>query len=205
MATIEERSYYNMDFGYWYESLGQGAREEFTKWLGTLRDFKPIRSKSINYDFGISYCNDLFMAGRSMVYLYTDKNGVPFYVGKGDSSRAVSIYNRSDAFKEKLSESDTCRIFAVAFDVMEKYALEVETLVINELINRGWRLTNRSKVCISQSEMNKLRNDYPEVLDALNSISRTAIDFLLGDTDNAFGNGVEVRVCNKTNVRKVES
>ena len=198
---MEEKSYYyDLDFKCWYEQLGQEAREEFKKWIDTFSPPKVRRSPDINYEFGNGYCNDLYKAGSSLVYLYTDKNGVPFYVGKGDSFRAVSIYNRSDAFKEKLSEIGTCRIFAVAFDIMEKYALEVETLVINELINRGWRLTNRNKVCISQSELNKLRNEYPEVLTTLNSIQKTALDYLLGNEDNSFGNTVEVSVCNKSRV-----
>lgn len=199
----DEISYYNYDFKSWFEDLGQEARDEFMKWIGTFREFKPIRSTSINYDFGTSYCNDLHRAGRTLVYLYTDKNGVPFYVGKGDASRAVSIYNRSDAFKEKLTESETCRIFAIAFDVMEKYALQVETLVINELADRGFRLTNRNKVCISQVELNTLRSEYPEVLSTINRISKTALEYLLGDEDNAFGNSVEVRVRNKSKVAEV--
>lgn len=198
---MEEMTYYNLDFKCWYENLGQGARDEFQRWISTFDPPRLHRSKELNYEFGTSYSDDLFMAGQSLVYLYTDKNGVPFYVGKGDSNRAVSIYNRSDAFKEKLSEIGTCRIFAIVFDVMEKYALEVETLVINELCSRGWRLTNRNKVCVSQAELNKLRSEYPNVLDTLNKIQRTALDYLLSDEDNAFS-AVELSVRNQSRVGK---
>lgn len=197
---MEEKSYYNMDVKCWYETLGQEAREEFIKWLRNSKEFSPRRSDCINYNYGTSYCNDLYRAGRSMVYLYTDKNGVPFYVGKGDEHRAISIYSRSDAFKERLGETDTCRIFGIVFDIMESDALEVETLCINELLNRGWRLTNRSKVCISQEELIKLRSTYPNVIDTLNSISSAALNYLLGD--DPFNGVGEVIVDNKSNVKK---
>ena len=197
---IEKSYYMDLDFKCWYERLGSEAREEFKKWMDSFSPPRTYRSSSLNYDFGNSYCNNLFKAGEHLVYVYTDRNGIPFYVGKGDSSRAVSIYNRSDAFKERLSEAGSCRIFAVAFDIMDEYALEIETLLINELIGRGWRLTNRNKVCISQSELDELRRKYPEVLTALNSIQKNAIDYLLGDEDNEFGNTVEVKVRNKSRV-----
>ena len=196
-----EKSYYR-DYGFkdWYEALGQEAREKFKEWLGDIREKNNIRSESINYEYGKSYSNDLYRAGHTLVYLYTNNKGVPFYVGKGFENRALSIYNRSDAFKERLMETDSCRIFAVAFDVMDEDALKIETLCINELINRGWRLTNGNKVSVSQDTLNELRSDYPDVIDTLNRIQSVTINCWLDDID--YFNGVgEVVVNSKSSVK----
>lgn len=194
--------YKDWDFESYYSCLGKEAREEFIKWLSEIRESYTHRSNSINYEYGTSYCNDLFRAGETMVYLYTNKKGVPFYVGKGSENRALSIYNRSDAFKEKLKETDSCRIFAIAFNVMENDALQIETLCINELIDRGWRLTNSNKVCISREKLDDLRGRYSEVIDTLNKIQSVNLDCLLDGIDYFNGIG-EVVVSNKTSVRAI--
>lgn len=202
---MEERSFYHdFDFKEYFENLGEEARNEFKEWMNTFREYRPYRSDDINYDFGTSYCNDLYRAGRTLVYLYTNKYGIPFYVGKGDANRAVSIYNRPDAFKDKLRETDTCRIFAIAFDMMNEPALEIETLVINELLNRGWRLTNQMKTVIGRDELEELRRKYPNVINTLNNITSKAIDYLLAESD-PFGEKGEVVVANKSRVKSVNS
>lgn len=200
---MEEKSYYNCDFKCWYEQLGEDGRKEFMEWMGTFREYKSYKSSSINYDFGTSYCNDLYRVGRTLVYLYTDKYGIPFYVGKGDSNRAVSIYNRPEAFKEKLREVETCRIFAIAFEVTNEDALHIETLAINELLSRGWKLLNQQKTVISQKELMELRDIYPEVINTLNNISSKAMDYLLMEID-PFGDKGEVVVGNKTRVKPIK-
>jgi hypothetical protein len=202
MKPAEQEYYYkNFKLKEYVESLGDEARTKFMEWITSIKPFHQ-RSKCINYELGIDYSNDLFRVGRHLVYLYTNEHGVPFYVGKGDGNRAININNRSSAFKDKLNENGTCRIFAIAFDVAEEDALQIETLVINELLNRGWRLVNSQKVAISNEKLGELREDYIGVIDTLNAITSKAIDYLLGDGD-PFGSDGKVFVANASYVKPV--
>ena len=202
MKYMEQDYYYrNYKLEEYVRSLGDEARAEFMKWMNSIKP-SHWRSKCINYEFGVDYSNDLYRVGRYLVYLYTNEHGVPFYVGKGDSDRAVSISNRSSAFKDKLNESDTCRIFAIAFDVAEEDALEIETLAINELLNRGWRLVNSRKVAISKDKLGELRDTYSGITDVLNAITSNAIDYLLADRD-PFGDEGKVFVANRSYVKPI--
>ena len=203
MGKETEKSYYH-DWGleFYIRALGDEARAEFMGWINSIEQRPRYRDNAINYDFGISYANDLFSVGEHMVYLYTDEHGIPFYVGKGGASRAVNIANRSAAFKDAITKGETCRIFAIVFDIMEEDALKVETLVINELLNRGWRLTNSAKLSAGQDELGKLRDSYPSVTNVLDRITSKAIDYLLADRD-PFGDKGRVCIANKTCVKPV--
>ena len=194
--------YRNWELEDYVRVLGDEARTEFMNWITTIKPRRRDRNKAINYNFGISYANDLFKAGEYLVYLYTDEHGIPFYVGKGREDRAINISNRSPAFKDNLTKGDSCRIFAIAYDMREDDALNVETLVINELLDRGWRLSNSQKVAIGQEKLSTLRDNYSGITDVLNKLTYNAIDYLLSD-QNPFGDEGKVYVANKTFVKPV--
>lgn len=198
----KEYYYKDWDLEFYIRALGDEARTKFMDWISSIEPRRIKRNEAINYDFGIGYSNDLFRAGEYLVYLYTDKHGIPFYVGKGMQDRAVNISNRSAAFRDNLTKSDSCRIFAIAYDTMESDALNIETLVINELLDRGWRLTNSQKVAIGREELNKLKDTYPGISDVLSKITSKGLDYLLSDID-PFGDNGKVYVANKTCVKSV--
>lgn len=204
MGQKTKQTYYykNWDLEFYIRALGDEARTEFMNWINSIEPRHRYRNNAINYDFGISYANNLFRVGEHMVYLYTDEHGIPFYVGKGGADRAVNIANRSAAFKDAITKGETCRIFAIVFDIMEEDALRVETLVINELLNRGWRLANSAKLSVGQDELGELRDSYPSVTNVLDRITSKAIDYLLADRD-PFGDNGRVCIANKTCVKPV--
>lgn len=181
----------------YYSNLGEKGRKEFLDWLNKIRLPSDRRSESINYDYNTDYRDDVYRAGDNIVYVYTNEFGIPFYVGKGSEMRAKSIYNRSDAFMEKLNDNGVCRIFAIVSNMCEEDSLEVETLVINELLNRGWRLTNSAKTAISSDKMHDLINTYPNVLESINNITSKGLDSLLDNADY-FGESGKVIKRNKT-------
>lgn len=199
-----EKSYYgNNDFRNYFGCLGDSGREEFIEWLNSLSNHTECRNDSVDYEFSVPYENNLYMCGRTLVYLYTSVKGIPFYVGKGNNDRATNIYNRPEAFMDKLKEYGDCRVFAIAHNVRDDYALTIETMVINELLDRGWRLTNSQKVAIGNEEKARLRNQYPEILESITKITGKAISYLL-DEHESFGDRGIVRMVNKTAVRSVK-
>ena len=180
------RSYYG-DFDFWnyYMSLGEGGRTKFIKWLSEIKLPHDSRSDAINYDFCTDYRNDVFKTGSSLVYIYANEFGIPFYVGKEDASR-------SDAFWEKLEDNGRDKIYAIACNIYDADALAIETLVINELSRRGWKLTNPIKAEISSEKYIDLTQSYPEVLNSINDVTRIGLESMLQEVDC---------LCDKTEVR----
>lgn len=201
---LRDKDYYIHDTGLmdYYCCLGEKARAEFLEWLTKHRLPSTERNASINYDYSTDYRDDVYRAGDCIVYLYTNEMGVPFYVGKGSEERALNVNSRNKAFTETLNRNGVCRIFAIVSNIYDKDALEIETLVINELLNRGWRLTNSSKTSISSDDMQRLIEDYPNVMKSINEITRTGLTSLLDDTD-CFGETGKVVRHSKTYMRKV--
>ena len=198
-----KKSYYwDNDFRSYFENLGEAGREEFVNWLHSLRQFNTRRNSSLNYDYCVAYENDLIKCGTTLVYLYTSETGIPFYVGKGTTERATNIYNRPDAFMDKLNEYGTCRVFAIACNARDEYALDIETLVLNELLDRGWRLTNTQKVAVGEKDKKRLKEEYPEIMEVINKITGKAVSYLLEEHD-AFGDSGKVRIANRSMVKAV--
>lgn len=192
----------NNDLEMYFMSLGEKGRAEFLDRLIKLPLPSDKRNNSINYDYCTDYRDDVYRAGRSMVYLYTSEMGVPFYVGKGDEMRALSVINRNDSFLEVLEKNGVNRIFSIISNASDDVALEIETLVINELLNRGWRLTNLSKTSVTSDYMRKLTDYYPNVLETINNITRTGLASLLEDKD-CFGGTGKVARLSKTYMKNV--
>lgn len=195
--------YYDNDFRNYFESLGDAGREEFMGWLSSLRQCNTHRNSSLNYDFCVTYENDLIKCGTTLVYLYTSEMGIPFYVGKGTTDRATNIYKRPEAFMDKLNEYGTCRVFVIACNARDEYALDIETLALNELLDRGWRLTNTQKVAVGERDKKRLREEYPEIIEVINKITGKAVSYLLEEHDT-FGDSGRVRIANKSMVKAVE-
>ena len=193
---------YDSELHDYYASLGENGREQFLKWLSEISLPSGKRNDAINYDYSTDYRDDVYRAGHCLVYLYTNELGIPFYVGKGTEDRALNISNRNESFKERFNENGTCRIFAIVSNMFDRDALDVEAMVINELLNRGWRLTNSNIPHISKEDYESLKSDYPNVLNSINDITRTGLYSLLDDRDN-FGETGKVERHNKTYVRKV--
>ena len=200
MSESTKSYYYDNDFRNYFECLGDEGREKFLEWLSSLKRYGGTRNNAVNYDFCVSYENDLYKCGVTMVYVYTSEIGIPFYVGKGTTDRATNIYNRSGAFMDRIREGDTCRIFALACDIRDECALEIETLVINEILDRGWRLTNDQKVAISKEQKRQLLDEYPEIIEAVNHINSSAVSYLLEERDT-FGDKGRVCVANKSRMK----
>lgn len=202
----KEKVYYyrNWDLEHYYRCLGEKGRAEFLDWLTNQRLPSDERNEAINYEYCTDYRDDVYRTGDHIVYLYTDVNGIPYYVGKGNDSRAIDINGRNSAFKEKFEENGVNRIFAIVSNISDKDALDVETLVINELLNRGWRLTNAHKISIDGEKHRMLSEDFPETLVTLNNITKMGLSSLLDDTDYFSETGKVIRK-NKTSVQAVSN
>ena len=194
----------NTDLEMYVMSLGKKGREEFLNRLNKLPLPSDKRNDSINYDYCTDYRDDVYRAGRSMVYLYTNEMGIPFYVGKGNEDRALTVINRNDGFLEVLEKNGVNRIFAIISNASDEVALEIETLVINELLRRGWRLTNSAKTSIGSDYLRQLTDYYPNVLETINDITKIGLTSLLDDND-CFGETGKVARYTKTHMKSVVS
>lgn len=201
---MRDKEYYMGDYDLkdYYECLGEKGKDEFLKWLTKGSDRVVKKHPDINYDYCTDYRNDVYRTGRNIVYLYTNELGIPFYVGEGTTDRAVSISSRNESFKEKLNEYGVCRIFAIACNTNKTTSIEIETLLINELLNRGWRLTNSRQTSIPTEKMSLLSEDYFCVLENLNNITKIGLTSLLDDAD-CFGETGKVIRHGKTYMRSV--
>lgn len=186
--------------GEYYSCLGEKGRADFLEWLTNRPLPSDKHNSAINYDYCVDYRDDVYRAGGHLVYLYTDEKGVPFYVGKGYESRALDLRGRNDAFEEKFNNNGVNRVFAISSNISEKEALSVETLVINELLNRGWRLTNAHKISIDSEKHRSLSETHPKVLMTLNNITKVALSSLLDDVERFSDTGKVVRK-NKTSLK----
>lgn len=189
----------NWELKDYYSCLGEKGRAEFLRWLTGNNTYIERKHPDINYEYSVDYKDDVYRAGRNLVYLYTNELGVPFYVGEGTPDRAVSISSRNDSFSEKLNEYGVCRVFAIAHNIGKTDSLEVETLVINELLNRGWRLTNLRQTSATSDKISTLSDSYPDVLETINNITKIGLTSLLDDTD-CFGETGKVVKYNKSRV-----
>lgn len=190
------------DLKHYYRCLGEKGRDVFLKWLTDEPLPSDKRNEAINYEYSNDYRDDVYRAGDKIVYLYTNDAGIPFYVGKGSETRALDINSRNSAFVEKFNQNGVCRIFAIVSNISDCDSLDVETFVINELLDRGWRLTNSHKISIDTEKHRRLSEDYPEVLVSINNITRSAMNTLLDDIDY-FGEIGKVVRKNKTSVRAI--
>lgn len=193
---------YDYDLKSYFDCLGEKGKEQFLEWLTKNSEHREKKHPDINYEYSIDYSDDVFRTGRNIVYLYTSELGIPFYVGEGTTDRAVTIVSRNESFKEKLEEYGVCRIFAIANNISKSTALEIETLVINELLNRGWRLTNSRQTSVPKEKMSSLSEAYHCVLSAINEITKMGLTSLLEDRDCFDETGKVVR-CNKSRVKSV--
>lgn len=194
---------YDYDLKHYYECLGEKGKHEFLNWLTQDSEHRGKKHPDINYDYSTDYKDDVFRTGTSIVYLYTNELGVPFYVGEGTIDRALSVHSRNESFKEKLNEYGACRIFAIAHNINKTSAIEVETLVINELLNRGWRLTNSRQTTVTTEKMVSLSEDYFCVLENINKITKIGLTSLLDDKD-CFGETGKVIRYNTTRMKAVQ-
>lgn len=202
MAKQQRKTFYgDNDFRHWYGCLGERGREEFQKWLSSISVARPDNDSNINYDYCECYCDDIVQAGDKMVYVYTSELGIPFYVGYGSWSRPLDITTREQEFKEMI-DGKVCRIFGIVSNMRDDAALDVETLCIWELLRRGWKLCNKSKISIDEDKYKELREEYPIVLDNLNKMTSSAMTLLLEDIDE-FGNRGKVVKHGKTRMGEV--
>lgn len=78
-------------------------------------------------------------------YVWSDANGVPFYVGKGSGNRAYSTSQRSDGFK-RVHKAGGCTVEIVDWFIHEAqaHALETELIARYGRRDRGGLLVNKT-------------------------------------------------------------
>ena len=206
IITMRDKGYYIYDYDLknYYDCLGEKGKEIFLKWLTADDNYTEKKHPNLNYDYSTGFQDDVYRTGRNIVYLYTNEMGIPFYVGEGTTDRALSYSSRNESFKEKINEYGVCRIFVIAHNISKAYAVEIETLVINELLNRGWRLSNSRQTSVTTEQMSELSNDYRCVMDSINEITKVGLTSLLDDKD-CFDEAGKVTKVNKSRMGSVLS
>ena len=180
MAEYEKSYMGDMNLKDYYDILGEEGKKVFLEWLTKKNPYcKEHKEACINYDFSLDYKNDVYRVGRNLVYLYTDENGLPFYVGEGTSFRAKSTKSRNESFLERLNSCSNYKVFAIAHNINKEGSQKIETLVINELLNRGWRLTNSRQTTVTSEKMLALLEDYSDVIGVINNITKNGLHSLL--------------------------
>lgn len=184
-------TYYNdVEFDKWYSCLGDNARIKFLEHLSTIPPVKEDTDDLINYEYCTNYCDNVYRSGYKYVYIYSTETGIPFYVGYGDKNRCTNISSRNSNFIENISNLDTFRIFGIVSHLNEKEALEVETLCIWELLSRGFKLVNKSKIVVDNIKHRELRLHYPEIVESIDKITSDVISTILEDYDVFSKNGL---------------
>ena len=86
--------------------------------------------------------------GPCYLYVWLDKNGIPFYVGKSDGGDRMAEYKyntRSSEFQAKISEGG-CHSVMVVKHVSPYYIDEMEKWLISYLCWKGYPLVNKKDV-----------------------------------------------------------
>lgn len=112
------------------------------------RDFflAPFVEHHANLNRAVYFGNEPYMYGHHCVYCWFDQYGELFYIGEGDTTRAISIgkKNRSPDFIERC-EGDIYLFILVTFIDKEK-AVEVERMLIQTASMRGENFVNTREV-----------------------------------------------------------
>lgn len=101
---------------------------------------------------------------NNYVYVWKDKYGEPFYVGKGTGNRYIDCTNRCQAFVVKVSVEDGCYSTIVADNLSSTEALKKESEIITELIGSGCCLFNIDQNPNGQQNCNQYINRIKSIL-----------------------------------------
>ena len=106
----------------------------------------PLRERNANMSKVTDFCNEPFAYGHHCVYCWFDRYGELFYIGEGNSTRAINISknNRSFDFVERC-DGDVY-LFILASFIRKDKAVEVEKMLIQTASLRGENFVNTKDV-----------------------------------------------------------
>lgn len=171
----------------WWDCAGKEAREQFLQEV-TSRKCTPCwmepyhsANKKPDLTYTVDFRNDYSKLGNKLVYIYSSENGIPYYVGMGGMDRPINIISRSEKFKEQFSKCNYSKVYIIATRLHEGYADEVETLCIQYLLRKGWKLVNVKKMDTTEDVFQMLVEDYPTVVSKLDKFNKDCLSEVLNN------------------------
>ena len=137
-----------------FRCLDDEAKQEFLDEVLEVHKIpleRLFREDYVDFSNAVEFSNEPSFCGDCFVYVWTDKDGNVFYVGRGAHTRVADKFARSEEFKETFKRGG-CKVHVIAAYLSKQEAVRQELACIQHAQSRGCKLANR-KQTLSDDEV----------------------------------------------------